>query len=206
MRRHQLLSTTTTILLSLLPIAHSTPITCLTNSTCTTIESLVACFNDYTVPANFYDQSSYDAAQPNATESTAWTDAITSLLWVDNNCSTTAVPSILNGVFTISLFNESVPNGGSYCVLSEVDAGPSGYTRGWGLAIVPASRAAVSRFVHFSTPEPVSLENTPLQSVTLFASIGAKSLLISGRDRRSYNVTTPCVAATPGTEPFYVTR
>ena len=166
-------------------VVQSAAITCLTTST--TIENLIDCFNAFTVPSGTYDATTYASAQPTTTELTAWNTVIASLLAVDGNCNSVSLPSALSGIYTVSLFTESGTGGKSFCVLSESNTGTNNrYVRGWGLVAVPATRAAVSRFMHLSAPHPIADDATPQQAAALFKRTGAKSLVITGRHRGAY--------------------
>ena len=123
--------------------SHS-PSTCL--STPTTLEHLVDCFHPFTVPERKYpDCSSYDAAQPNATQRQAWSNVITAVLNVDGNCP---IPPSVNTIMSIASFTE--PSGTAFCVLYESSVESGHYAKGWGLSIVPELSADVSRCILFS--------------------------------------------------------
>jgi hypothetical protein len=168
-------------------VVRSAAITCL--STSTTFDSLVNCFDAFTVTTGTYDATTYANAQPTPTELTAWNTVIGSLLAVDGNCNSVSLPSALTGIYTVSLFTESGTGGKSFCVLSESNSGTNGlYVRGWGLVAVPATRGAVSRMMHFSAPHPLADSGTPQQAAALFKRTGAKSLVITGRRRDAYQI------------------
>jgi len=181
----------------------SSSITCLSSPASMTLEALITCFDAYSVPHGYYDQMKYDVAQPNQREHAAWNQVISSLLTVDNNCTSLTLPSVLTKTYTISVFTER--NGSSYCVLSERNGGSWGYTRGWGLMVVPASRATVSRNVHFSAPHPGYDLGTPQQAAVLFKSTGAKSLLVPGRVRTAFLDRTNCVVSNAASTVYYKT-
>ena len=167
----------------------TTMITCLTTSR--TLEDLVICLAEFTVPTGTYDATTYASAQPSTSELAAWTTVIASLLEVDGNCSSVS-PTGLTGFYTVSLFTESVTDGRSFCILSESNSNSGYYVRGWGLVAVPATRAAVSRNIHFSAPHPINDSRTPEQAAGLFKRTGAKSLVITGRQRDAYKIASSC--------------
>jgi hypothetical protein len=144
-----------------------------------TLEDMIICFDSYTVPPNSYsDINAYNAVQPHSHEKTAWNAIVASLLTVDHsNCTSSLLPAALSGVYSVSLFREAGTGGRSFCVLSEVNSRDSHYARGWGLMVVPATRSAVSRYIHISAPHPKADGNTPEQAAVLFKNTGAKSLL-----------------------------
>ncbi|PFH48356.1 hypothetical protein AMATHDRAFT_5852 [Amanita thiersii Skay4041] len=82
----------------------------------------------------------------------------------------------------------------SFCIFSEIYEGGDGgnYKKGWGILVVPSTRAAVSRFVHLSAPFPQAGINTVPQATAVFTGIGAKSLFIPGRNRNAYNKRSKC--------------
>jgi len=177
--------------------SHSSPSpsTCL--STSTTLEHLVDCFHPFTVPERTYpDYSSYDAAQPNAIQRQAWSDAITAVLNVDGNCSSIPIPPSINTIISIASFAES--SGTAFCVLYESTVESGHYEKGWGLFVVPELRADVSRYIHFSAPHPGwpgGDGDTPQQAAFLFRATGAKSLLITGRKRTASPLPSDCVSS-----------
>ncbi|KIJ98826.1 hypothetical protein K443DRAFT_680414 [Laccaria amethystina LaAM-08-1] len=181
------------------------PSTCL--STSTTIEHLVDCFHPFTVPERKYpNYSSYNAAQPNATQRQAWSDAITAVLNVDGNCSSIPIHPSINTIISIVSFTES--SGTAFCVLYESSIESGHYAKGWGLFVVPELRADVSRSVHFSAPHPGwpgGDGDTPQQAAALLKATGAKSLLVSGRRRTASTLPSDCVSSIPGAKPYYMT-
>lgn len=167
----------------------------------TTLEQLVDCFDHYLVSPDYYDLSRYNAAQPNTEERAAWRESVASLLAADNNCSSIIVPPPIAGLYSITPFTDP---SGSYCVLSESASVDGMYSRGWGLAVVPAARRAVSRFIHISAPHPASEFGTMRQAAALFKATGAKSLLVPGRLRAAFREPTDCVSSPPR-EVYYKT-
>ncbi|KAK0188103.1 hypothetical protein F5146DRAFT_1062041 [Armillaria mellea] len=163
---------------------------CLADSSITTLVDLANCFNYYTVRRDHYNNETYFAAQPNTTQSDSWGDLIASLLYVDINCTSVAIPPSLRDIYTISNFD-------SYCVLSEIRINEWGYyDKGWGLFVVPSSRNGIKRNIHLAMPHPIFDFRTPAQAVSLFTITGARSLLISGRHRSAYNASTNCLPST----------
>ncbi|KAF8644881.1 hypothetical protein AX16_008218 [Volvariella volvacea WC 439] len=187
-------------------------ITCL-STPWPTIRALVDCFHAYTVPENTYDWLTYVIAQPTSAEQFAWVQAVTRLLNVDGDCTSLSVPDPIKAYYTIRPFQETIAGGRSYCVLAEtttIGTVRPYYTRGWGLVVVPATKAAVSKNLHFSTPHPVSEFYVPQQAAALFRGTGAKSLLIAGRHREAYSAPSSCIstymktdAAHDNTQPFF---
>ncbi|KAK0201935.1 hypothetical protein DFS33DRAFT_1350997 [Desarmillaria ectypa] len=166
---------------------------CLANSSITTLVDLAGCFNKYTVQKDYYNIETYSAAQPNSTRLESWGDLITSLLYVDNNCTSVTNPPSLQDIYTISKFD-------SYCVLSERHVNEMGfYDKGWGLFIVPSSRNDTKRNIHLAMPHPLFDFRTPTQAVSLFEMASARSLLVSGRHRRAYHSPTDCLPSTERT-------
>lgn len=186
------------LLLTQTSTSTTAPATCLTDVASTSITALIDCFNSYTVPSNTYNENTYNAAQPQPStdERAAWSNATTSLLYVDGNCTSLSVPPAISGFYSIDLFTESTGAKHSYCVLSEstITTGACGYyTKGWGLVAVPATRAAITRDLHISAPHPIADKDTPQQAAEMFGSMGARSLVVAGRHRRAYDKTTICV-------------
>ncbi|KAF7436401.1 hypothetical protein PC9H_003234 [Pleurotus ostreatus] len=189
-------------------ISTSPPIPCLSNSSLLTLEDVVTCFDKFTVSFEFYNQSSYDTAQPTPFELTAWTDTIAALLDVDGNCTSVSVPSVLQDVYSVTLYEETASDSTqSFCILSETNFDPASgfYIRGWGLFAVPASRPQPARSLHFSAPHPVFDMNTPMQASALFKRTGAKSLLIAGRIRTAFREPTLCIQTDPEGGPYFKT-
>lgn len=184
----------------------TTPTDCLSTDTSshnspTTITQLITCLDAYTVPHGYYSDAKHAAAQPTQEERAAWSSTIESLLSVDGDCTSIAIPKTLEGVYTISLFTERA--GSSYCILHESQSKNGVYLKGWGLMAVPATRAAILRDIHISAPHPVYDQGTPQQAAALFASTGARSLLIPGRIRTALLAATDCITST--TAQYYKT-
>ncbi|KAJ7058731.1 hypothetical protein C8F01DRAFT_281409 [Mycena amicta] len=177
------------------------PIPCLQTST--TFEALVACFDTFTVPPNFYTDDTYTAAQPAAEELQGWNDLVSAVLSVDGNCTSLTVPSPLADIYTISSFPDD--SGAQYCVASETYAENGAYAKGWGLFAVPATHNAIRLDIHLSAPHPQFDLFTPEQAGALFKAVGARSLLIAGRQRMSYAVPSDCVIPTDNTTVYYKT-
>ncbi|KAJ7651838.1 hypothetical protein B0H17DRAFT_958245 [Mycena rosella] len=182
--------------------AESEQIACLENTT-STFEDLVTCFDTYTVTEGYYSDDTYAAAQPNAEELSGWEDLISSLLSVDGNCTSLAVPPSIGGIYDVSLFTD--PTGPQYCILSESTSVDGVYAKGWGLVVVSATQDAVERDIHFAAPHPAYDLFIPEQAGALFHSTGARSLLISGRTRTAILVSSDCVIPTSNSTIYYKT-
>ncbi|TRM69818.1 hypothetical protein BD626DRAFT_475395 [Schizophyllum amplum] len=190
------------------------PSDCLTAST---FSALAACYADFTVPADFYDATTYAAAQPTAEEATAFRAAVMRMLDVSSgsgNCFGSTLPPALEGIYGVHSFTDS-ESGGVYCVLAETHAKGT-YARGWGFMAVPDTSlsplaqmssqthqslmpsspqpSSPSLGIHLSAPHPIFDGDTDLQAATLFAKTRSRSLFIAGRDRRAYKAPTDCVS------------
>nr|GAT45053.1 predicted protein [Mycena chlorophos] len=188
-------------LFSLPALASLSPIPCLPNSS--TLETLVACFDNYTVPYDFYTAQTYADAQPAAEQLYDWTTLINSVLSVDGNCSSIPVPPSIAEIYSLSLFSDI--SGPQYCVLSERYSSEGAYTKGWGLFVVPATANGVQCDIHLSAPHPQYDLFTPEQAGALFKAVGARSLLIAGRQRMAYALPSDCVIPTSNTTVYYKT-
>lgn len=167
-----------------------TTVDCLSRSTTHTLEDLVTCFETYTVPRDTYhSDADFNANQPDAT---SWFNVVQSLLYVDGNCTLVPIPSAFSSIYQVSLFTESVAGGHSFCVLSETQTTGTRFLRGWGSMVVPATRAAVSRYIHISAPHPIYDSGTPAEAAAIFKRTGAKTLFVPGRHREAYLINS-CV-------------
>ncbi|KAF9259037.1 hypothetical protein L218DRAFT_974738 [Marasmius fiardii PR-910] len=175
-------------------------IPCIHNTSLVTLEELIACYDPFTVPENFYNQKTYNAAQPTDAESTAWLGLVNELLWIDGNCTKVVVPPILNETYGVSPFH-------SYCVLHERKADRGAYVKGWGLMVVPDYRSSRTRTIHLSAPHPQYDLGTPEQAAALFEGVGGRSLSIPGRSRTSFMSATECVQppSSDNSTVYYVT-
>ncbi|KIJ49408.1 hypothetical protein M422DRAFT_27770 [Sphaerobolus stellatus SS14] len=209
MRLLQVTVATIAIALWALPTLASSQIPCLQNSTINTLEALVKCYQTYTVPAHYYadpsdcvtESAKYAAAQPSPFELEAWKLVLSLFLQIDDEyywCpeDITDAPG-LQGAYSMSRFEDV--EGQSFCVLSEkhvVGDNRNTYARGWGLVVVPATKAGYARSIHFSVPHPIfDGEEVAVEAAALFKRSGAKSLLISGRHRQAYPCPTNCSGA-----------
>lgn len=176
------------------------PSLCLTRSD--TLERLIDCFDDFTVPHGYYNATTYAAAQPQPTERSAWIEAVASLLDVngvhftcEDASSTLLPPNPLASVYAISWFSDRETND-EFCILHETSSvearGASAYAKGWGLVVVPAVRAAEQRDLHFAAPHAKWDLGTPQQAAALFKATYSRSLLIAGRVRSAYLAPTEC--------------
>ncbi|PFH48353.1 hypothetical protein AMATHDRAFT_87139 [Amanita thiersii Skay4041] len=139
---------------------------------------------------------SYAAAQPSPDQHYAWSSTVSSILYTDKNCSSIVVPDVLKGIYRVFEFKDQASKQ-SFCIFSEISKGNDeekyhNYEKGWGLLVVPSTRAAVSCFVHLSAPFPQAGINTVSQATAAFTGIGAKSLFIPGRNRNAYNKRSKC--------------
>lgn len=176
---------------------------CLLDPSIANLEQLVDCLDMYTVPHNYYNQVTYQAAQPSAEERQAWSDATASLLTADRNCSSIVLPLSIAGIYSISLYTEHT--GASYCIMSEARIRDGVYVKGWGLVVVPASGEAVRRHIHLSAPHPQWDLHTPTQAAAIFKTTGAKSLSIPGRIRTAFLDPTDCVKGDSEQDLYYRT-
>ncbi|KAF7293867.1 hypothetical protein HMN09_01182800 [Mycena chlorophos] len=184
-------------------LASLSPIPCLHNSS--TLETLVACFDNYTVPYDFYTAETYAEAQPLADQLHDWTTLIDSVLSVDGSCSSIPIPPSIAEIYSLSLFSDTSGPGAQYCVLSELYSLDGAYARGWGLFVVPATAQGVQRDVHLAAPHPQYDLFTPEQAGALFKAVGARSLLIAGRQRTAYALPSDCVVPTSNITVYYKT-
>ncbi|ESK84565.1 hypothetical protein Moror_6088 [Moniliophthora roreri MCA 2997] len=181
--------------------ANATPIPCFANSSITTLESLISCFDTFTVTEGFYSEETYAKAQPAPAESAAWIQAVRSMLnSASGDCTLITVPDILASSYTITPFLNQ------YCVLHELDSSEGVYIKGWGLMVVPlASTTLTLPNVHISTPHPIFDLHTPQQAAALFAGAGVRSLLVSGRIRTALLNQTDCIHPSGNGTVYYKT-
>ncbi|KAJ3936000.1 MAG: hypothetical protein NXY57DRAFT_886770 [Lentinula lateritia] len=184
-------------------VPESSPKDCLTHNT---LNDLINCLDAFSVSPDFYDASSYAAAQPTDEENSAWTSVIYSMLNANaNDCADITLPAVLEHIYAVTTFSDANVNR-TFCVLSETTASAySNYTKGWGLMVVPASDKDISRHIHLSAPHPQADINTPQQAGAIFTLSGAHSLLISGRFRSAYAVQTDCIIPAGAKKVFYKT-
>lgn len=166
-------------------IATPTPASCLNSST--TIDALVTCLEVFIVPPEYYNNETYEAAQPTSNQQDDWKSLINLFLSVDGNCSSIPIPPSLEGVYIIEPFNKM-------CVLYETSSLEGVFIKGWGFMIVPRLRSSVSRTVHFSAPHPIYDLGTIRQAAFLFESTGSKSLLVPGRARTAFSELSECIS------------
>jgi len=180
----------------------SSPSTCVTTSR--DLIALVKCLDTFTVLPQYYDEETYQDAQPTGIQRRDWKATINSLLHIDGNCSSISVPGSLSKVYSIQLFT---PLGSerSYCTLLEKSVDCNGYPLGWGHFIVPATRSQVSRDIHLSAPHPKYDVGTLEQAAALFELSGARSLLLAGRTRTAFMEPSNCIRRQATTLPFYKT-
>lgn len=179
-----------------------TPLSCISKSQ--DLVSLTQCLDEFTILPDYYDAETYEDAQPTEDQRQAWKFLVSSLLWVDGNCSSVAVPSSLENIYSIRPFAPTRSQR-DYCVLLENSVDFNGFPKGWGHVIVPATRAAVSRALHLSAPHPKYDLGTIEQATALFEFSGAKSLLLAGRTRTAFSQPSKCIVRSPTLEPFYQT-
>jgi hypothetical protein len=169
-------------------------ITCHTNPNITNIVDLVHCLGGYTVPGDFYNESTYNAAQPTTSQRVDWASAVHNLLEVDleETCRTEhIIPEGIRDIYSAISYKEQSNPGPSYCLLYEHTSYNGSYTKGWGFMLtrIDASRSSL----HLSTPHPWFDGDTPEQAGYVLADVGAKSLLVAGRHRRAYFGDSPCI-------------
>jgi hypothetical protein len=162
-----------------------------------TLEALINCFDGYTLRrGNLPDDAAYNLAQPQPAQLTAWTNAVGGLLVDSPNCTARDVPGLV-GIYRIDPYTETGTGGRSFCVLSEkfYTSTTGHFVKGWGLLVVPSTRAAVSRIIHISAPHPLFDTGTPTQAAAIFKRTGAKSLLVAGRHRAARDSTFTCMGS-----------
>ena len=174
----------------------TSPASCLSSST--TIDALVTCLEVFIVPAKYYSQATYEAAQPTSNQRDDWKDLINSFLSVDGNCSSIPIPLSLQGIYTVEAFN-------SMCVLYEPSIEKGVYKKGWGFMVVPRLRTSVSRTVHFSAPHPIYDRATVQQAAFLFESTGSQSLFVAGRTLLAFSEPSECVSSPSPSKQYYKT-
>lgn len=188
---------TTTLLLWLLGKEYD-----LSPSSCfhiaTSIEGLVSCLDTYTVPHDYYNAMTYDLAQPVGTQRRDWNTTVQSLLSVDGDCASVAVPASLRNLYTVRAF-------GAHCVLYEKSSRCGTFFKGWGYVVVPTRRSSVSRNVHVSAPHPGYDLGTVEQAAAVYEAAGAKSLLVTGRTRTAFLESSACIAPTRPSQDYYKT-
>jgi hypothetical protein len=169
------------------------PLDCVSPAT-RPLEDVIDCLDAFTIPEGAFGDrchngdDSYRRIQPEKKHPEAWAIMFNSLLDVDGNCDSFALPGALRGIYTVTHYTEPGPGGKSFCIVHETSSTgtPPRYVLGWGLVVVPARRVDVARCIHFSARHPVSDKGTPQQAAALFKLTGAKSLLITGRHRKSF--------------------
>ena len=162
------------------------------------IQSLVDCFDSYTVPEAFYNSSTYAIAQPTDVQRNDWKRLIRDLLVIDGNCNSIPIPSSLRSIYDVQLFHD-------YCVLYETTSSSGYYRKGWGLVVVQAHQSQVIRDLHFSAPHPAYDLGTPQQAAAVFGLTGARSLLIAGRCRKAFMQPSECAPPRSSTDDWYMT-
>ena len=185
------------LLLTKLALPQESPTdACFESTTRKTLVDVVNCLSNFTVRHGFYDQDSYNKAQPTALQRAAWSTAVPTLLRTNHNCSSAIVPSPLKHVYNVIPFTQS--DGQSFCILYEqtILSYPKFFEKGWGHIIVPSSQDDVARHIHLSAPHPIYDGDTSSGATQLFKETGAKSLLIPGRTRNAYNVPSTCIRPT----------
>jgi len=172
---------------------------CFESTTSKTLVDVINCLGNFTVRHEFYDQDSYNKAQPTALQRAAWSTAVLTLLRTNHNCSSAIVPSPLKNAYNVVPFTDS--DGQSFCILYEqtILSYPKFFEKGWGHIIVPSSQDDVARHIHLSAPHPIYDGDTSSGATHLFKETGAKSLLIPGRTRNAYNVSSTCIRPTTKT-------
>lgn len=108
----------------------------------------------FTVRANSYDVSTYDAAQPTVIQREAWKES-------RSGSSQRKMELALRFPKHLQPFYGCpAPSGIQYCVLYETTlssnctASRCPYSKGWGLFIVPVRQSHIFRDLHFSAPHP----------------------------------------------------
>jgi len=89
------------------------PLACLPTTISPTLAKLVACFELYTVPGDFYNEATWLAAQPTDAERTAWVTATERLLHLSDSpaagtCTTSSIlDTLIADKYAISTFSDS---------------------------------------------------------------------------------------------------
>jgi len=176
------------ILVALTTICNADIIPCPTQAGLSTLEDLVQCFEQYTVPKDYYTCATYTTAQPTPDEIAGWTGAITHLLEAGGTC---ALPpsSPISTSYSVLQFTDSVTHD-TFCVLYEINAHGMRYEKGWGLFITPVNNDPSIRSLHFSAPHAVADRDTAVQAAAIFKRTDSKSLLIEGRHRHALSNVT----------------
>ncbi|KIK61094.1 hypothetical protein GYMLUDRAFT_43196 [Collybiopsis luxurians FD-317 M1] len=193
------------------PEQNFSPKDCL-SSTNGSLDALITCLDAFTVPPDFYDVSTYEAAQPTKDNLAAWKAVIWAMLEAKaGDCSDVILPDVLKDFYAVTRLFDSNPHS-THCVLSETTSFPISspyqnhtYAKGWGLFVVPASPTFVSRNVHLSAPHPQADIETPQQAAAIFTMARARSLLISGRFRSAFGVQTGCIIPSNPRTVYYKT-
>jgi hypothetical protein len=154
-----------------------------------TVVDLVKYLQSYVVPYNYYNDASYNAAQPSEDQRRDWRSAVQALLAVSSEeaCTTEhIVPEGIRDFYSAATFRDK-NLGQSYCLLYEHAAQNGTFTKGWGFMMTRISNSLdVFNSLHLSAPHPGYDLYTPEQAAYVFSHVGAKSLLVAGRSRRAY--------------------
>jgi hypothetical protein len=182
-----------------------------------TLQDLSSCFLGYVVPEGFYDAGgfggpqAYAIAQPTSAELAVWKDTIYAMLEANINADCPSSPLAIPGLpgYTVGTFTETAGHQPrSYCVLSETSNFPGTtnvFSRGWGFVITPLNSSDHLRALHFSAPHPLYDASTPIQAVSLFQRVGAKSVVAAGRHRMASNEVSGCVKPSNEATTYYKT-
>ena len=188
-------------------------IPCRYDSSIRTLEDLVNCFEQYTVPEGYYtsENAKHCSAQPNEDQLTEWRAVVQAFWAIDlgkpfpnNVCQDLQTQRpVLANIYEGWIFRDGI---GDFCVLSEMytDAlDRTVYSKGWGLMVVPLAIKTSSHVLHLSVPRP--LPGMAQYAATVFKSGIGRSLLINGRHPRAIRHSSSCVQPTDSCQVFHKT-
>jgi len=193
--------------------ALATRIPCRYDPSIQTLEALVKCFEQYTIPEGYYtsENAKHCSAQPVDGQLWAWKVLVAELWGVDlakanryDACKEMQYrsPSLVN-IYESWIFKEDWKE---FCVLSEMHTDPTDpnvYSRGWGLLVVPLAQKWTTHVLHLSVPRP--LPGMAEYAATAFKSSIGRSLLINGRHPRAIRHSSSCVQPTDRCQVFHKT-
>jgi len=201
------------VIFFLVSASNAARITCLSDSTISTLEDLVACYTKFVVPANYYtaENGKYCSAQPSDNREDIWpgtTQTLATSMWrhVQHPAKCPPKDYWSTAAFPLSAFEagEFEEEGKTYCIVAEkfTDAhDPNVFALGWGVAIFPAFLTPpplIGPYLHFFVPHPV--KPVVRQATVLYKRLSGRVLLINGRHPRAARMSTTCVKSTADCE------